>query len=89
MEQSANQEWLKNGFYIVADVSHPLTKTFIVDSRCFPYPSMKLLSLKMPDALVEGMDELVRRGLYPSRSAVMRAAVRDLLRKELWSDLEG
>jgi antitoxin ParD1/3/4 len=33
---------------------------------------MKLLSLKMPDALVEGMDELVRRRLYPSRSAVIR-----------------
>ena len=50
---------------------------------------MKLLSLKMPDALVEGMDELVRRRLYPSRSAVMRAAVRDLLKKELWSNVEG
>jgi Arc/MetJ-type ribon-helix-helix transcriptional regulator len=50
---------------------------------------MKLLSLKMPDALVEGMDELVRRGLYPSRSAVIRKAVRDLLRKELWSNVEG
>jgi Arc/MetJ-type ribon-helix-helix transcriptional regulator len=55
----------------------------------FFYPSMKLLSLKMPDALVEGMDELVRRGLYPSRSAVIRTAVRDLLRKELWSNVEG
>ena len=50
---------------------------------------MKLVSLKMPDMLVEGMDELVRRGLYPSRSAVMRAPVRDLLRKELWSNVEG
>jgi hypothetical protein len=89
MEQSANQEWLKNGFYIVADVGHPLAKTFIVDSRCFPYHSMRLLSLKMPDALVEGMDELVRRRLYPSRSAVIRAAVHDLLKKELWSNVEG
>jgi antitoxin ParD1/3/4 len=44
---------------------------------------MKLVSLKMPDALVEGMDELVRRGLYPSRSAVIREAIRDLLKKEL------
>jgi Arc/MetJ-type ribon-helix-helix transcriptional regulator len=35
------------------------------------------------------MDELVRRGLYPSRSAVMRAAVRDLLKKELWSNVES
>ncbi|MEM0223938.1 MAG: ribbon-helix-helix domain-containing protein [Nitrososphaerota archaeon] len=45
---------------------------------------MKLISVKMPEALIEGMDELVRRGAYPSRSAVMRTAVRDLLRKELW-----
>jgi Arc/MetJ-type ribon-helix-helix transcriptional regulator len=35
------------------------------------------------------MDELVRRRLYPSRSAVIRAAVRDLLRKELWSNVES
>jgi len=46
---------------------------------------MKLVSVKMPEALIEAMDELVRRGLYPSRSAVLRTAVRDLLREELWS----
>jgi len=46
---------------------------------------MRLVSVKMPEALIQGMDELVRRGLYPSRSAVMRTAVRDLLRRELWS----
>jgi len=45
---------------------------------------VKLISVKMPEALIEGMDELVRRGSYPSRSAVMRTAVRDLLKKELW-----
>jgi len=46
---------------------------------------MKLVSVKMPEALIEAMDELVRRGLYPSRSAVLRTAVRDLLKEELWS----
>jgi Arc/MetJ-type ribon-helix-helix transcriptional regulator len=30
------------------------------------------------------MDELVRIGLYPNRSSVIRAAVRDLVRRELW-----
>ena len=45
---------------------------------------VKLISVKMPEAMIEGMDELVRRGVYPSRSAVMRTAVRDLLKKELW-----
>jgi hypothetical protein len=41
---------------------------------------------KLPEALIEGMDELVRRGLYPSRSAILRAAVRDLLKRELWGE---
>ncbi|PUA32971.1 MAG: CopG family transcriptional regulator [Candidatus Terraquivivens tikiterensis] len=44
---------------------------------------MRLISVKMPEALIEGMDELVRKGMYPSRSAVMRMAVRDLLKSEL------
>lgn len=46
--------------------------------------SMKLITVKLPEALVEGIDELVRAGMYPSRSAVVRAAVRDLLKTELW-----
>ena len=45
---------------------------------------MKLISVKLPEALIDGIDELVKRGVYPSRSAVMRTAVRDLLRRELW-----
>lgn len=45
---------------------------------------MKLISVKMPEALIDGMDELIKKGVYPSRSALMRTAVRDLLRKELW-----
>jgi hypothetical protein len=47
---------------------------------------LKLISVKLPEALIEGMDELVRRGLYPSRSAILRAAVRDLLKRELWGE---
>jgi len=46
--------------------------------------SMKLVTVKLPEALVDGIDELVRSGMYPSRSAVVRAAVRDLLKSELW-----
>jgi Arc/MetJ-type ribon-helix-helix transcriptional regulator len=42
----------------------------------------------MPEALVEAMDELVKKGLYTSRIAVLRTAVRDLLRRELWSITE-
>jgi Arc/MetJ-type ribon-helix-helix transcriptional regulator len=45
---------------------------------------MKLVTVKLPDASIEGLDELVRSGMYPSRSSAIRAAVRDLLRRELW-----
>lgn len=46
---------------------------------------MRLISVKLPEALIEGMDELVRKGAYPSRSSILRTAVRDLLKKELWN----
>jgi len=45
---------------------------------------MKLVTVKLPDASIEGLDELVRSGMYPSRSSAIRAAVRDLLKRELW-----
>lgn len=45
---------------------------------------MKLVTVKMPDAYIEGLDELVRDGRYSSRSEAIRIAVRDLLRRELW-----
>jgi len=45
---------------------------------------MKLVTVKLPEALIEGLDELIRSGMYPSRSAAIRAAVRDMLKKELW-----
>ena len=48
---------------------------------------MRLITVKLPEALVEGIDELVRAGMYPSRSAVVRAAVRDLLKSELWQQI--
>jgi len=45
---------------------------------------MKLVTVKMPETYIEGLDELVKIGRYSSRSEVIRIAVRDLLRKELW-----
>lgn len=47
--------------------------------------SMKLVTLLLPEAYIEGLDELVRENMYPSRSAAMRIAIRDLLKKELWT----
>jgi len=45
---------------------------------------MKLVTVLLPEAYLEGLDELVRANMYPSRSSAIRASVRDLLKKELW-----
>ena len=49
---------------------------------------MKLVTVLLPEAYLEGLDELVRAAMYPSRSAAIRAAVRDLLKRELWTRRE-
>jgi len=45
---------------------------------------MKLVSVKVPEALIDGLKKLVEIGIYPSRSAAIRVAIRDLLKNELW-----
>jgi Arc/MetJ-type ribon-helix-helix transcriptional regulator len=45
---------------------------------------MKLVTVKLPEALITGLDDLVKSGMYPSRSAAIRTAVRDMLKRELW-----
>jgi len=45
---------------------------------------MKNISVKNLEALIEGMDELVKLEMYPNKSEIIRVAIRDLLRKELW-----
>ncbi|MHA1595663.1 MAG: ribbon-helix-helix domain-containing protein [Candidatus Baldrarchaeia archaeon] len=48
---------------------------------------MKLISVKIPDAYLEGLEILVKvKKLYPNRSEAIRVAIRDLLRRELWKD---
>ena len=47
---------------------------------------LKLVTVLLPEAYLEGLDELVRANMYPSRSSVIRSAVRDLLKKELWEN---
>ena len=43
---------------------------------------MVLISVHIPRRMLEGLDELARSGLFPSRSEAIRVAVRDLLIKE-------
>ncbi|HDD26158.1 MAG TPA: ribbon-helix-helix protein, CopG family [Acidilobales archaeon] len=45
---------------------------------------MRLVTVKIPEIYLEGIDELVKLGRYSSRSEVIRTAIRDLLRRELW-----
>ncbi len=45
---------------------------------------MRLVTVKMPEIYVRGIDELVKAGRYSSRSEVIRIAVRELLKNELW-----
>ena len=45
---------------------------------------MKLVTVKMPEHYVRGIDELVRAGRYSSRSEVIRIAVREFLKHELF-----
>jgi Arc/MetJ-type ribon-helix-helix transcriptional regulator len=41
-----------------------------------------LISVHLPGQMVEELNELVRRGAFPSRSEAIRVAIRDLLLKE-------
>lgn len=45
---------------------------------------MKLVAVKIPESQVTGLDDLVLMELYRSRGGAIRAAVRDLLYRELW-----
>ena len=44
---------------------------------------MELISVHIPKQILEELDELVRQGVFPSRSEAIRTAIRMLLAKEL------
>ena len=45
---------------------------------------MKIISVQLPQSLINAIDTLVKRGVYPNRSEAIRTAIRDLVRKELY-----
>ena len=47
---------------------------------------MRVVTICMPESYVEGVDKLIKQGMYPNRSEVIRIAIRDLLVDELWGD---
>jgi len=53
---------------------------------CCEDKDMILVTVKMSEIYVNGLDKLVEIGMYPSRSEAIRVAIRDLLRRELWPE---
>ncbi len=51
----------------------------IVMPRTKSKEKMILISVHIPEQLLSEVDELVRRGMFPSRSEAIRAAIRSLL----------
>ena len=50
---------------------------------------MKVVTVHLPEAYLDAIDELVRRKMYPNRAEVIRMAVRDLIRREAKLGLYG
>jgi Arc/MetJ-type ribon-helix-helix transcriptional regulator len=44
---------------------------------------MKLITVHIPEAYLNAIDQLISADAYPNRSEVIRVAVRDLLKNEL------
>jgi len=44
---------------------------------------MRILSVWVPEKIVEVLDALVEAGRYPSRAEAVRAALKDFIREEL------
>ncbi|ACS90382.1 MAG TPA: ribbon-helix-helix protein, CopG family [Thermococcus sp.] len=45
---------------------------------------MKIISVQLPQGLINALDVLVRRGVYPNRSEAIREAIRELVKRELY-----
>ncbi len=43
---------------------------------------MKVVTVHLPEAYIEAIDELVRKRIYPNRAEAIRMAVRDFIREE-------
>jgi Arc/MetJ-type ribon-helix-helix transcriptional regulator len=50
---------------------------------------MKVVTVHLPEAYLEAIDELVRRKMYPNRAEAIRMAVRDLIKNEFKTIMSG
>jgi len=46
----------------------------------------RIINFKIPEGMLRDIDRLVKAGLYPNRSTLIRDAVRLLLKRELWNN---
>ena len=46
----------------------------------------RIVNFKIPEGWLRDMDKLVKAGVYPNRSTLIRDAVRLLLKRELWNN---
>ena len=58
----------------------PVSPKYYTDTRG---TSMKLISVQVPEAYMNGLDELVNYGYFPNKSEAIRSAIRDMLKNEL------
>lgn len=47
---------------------------------------MRIISVKMPETYLDWLDRLVKSGKYSNRSEAIRAAVRELIRREIFGN---
>lgn len=45
---------------------------------------IKVIKVLVPEAYLDGIDELIKAKMYYSRADLVRNALRDLLKEELW-----
>jgi len=45
---------------------------------------MKLITLHLPQAYIDALDQLVEERFYPNRAEAIRVAIRDLISAEVW-----
>lgn len=43
---------------------------------------MKVVTVHLPEAYIEAIDQLVKRRLYPNRAEAIRMAIRDFIMEE-------
>ena len=48
--------------------------------------TMKVVTICLPESYIEGLDKLIGESKYPNRSEVIRIAIRDMLKCELWGE---